>query len=333
MKKRLKRVVRICTALSVGFVACLRAESVQLPIETLSRTSEMVNYNLTIPEEVAPPVIWRSSNLKNWYFLSHTEVGQNTFSLRIFGQTGFVQGFPRGFDPNNPESTCSVMFYQDLTLGSVGYEVVLLQEFLEQQGFLVLPSDVSKGYFGDLTQSALAFYQASVGISPAVGYFGPITRAYLNTQCWPLYQEGAVVESFDTIVQVREDQRGAVFGFEVEIEAVDRDLYISADPRESLRFSVFGPSGSKFPKDPFDDGSVAITPLHGGATENGFIKIREGFKEFVVIEVYVEPTVSGVYRVSLDALGISEYPGLPDRKVHFYPGLPTTSPAVALVVE
>lgn len=179
MKKRLKRVVCICTALSVGFVACLRAESVQLPIKTLSRTSEMVNYNLTIPEGVAPPVIWRSSNLKNWYFLSHTEVGQNTFSLMISGQAGFVQGFPRGYNPNDPE--CPIKFYQDQTLGSSGFEVVELQDFLIQKGLLVLPAGVSKGYFEGLTQSALASYQAMVGISPAVGYFGPITRSYFNS--------------------------------------------------------------------------------------------------------------------------------------------------------
>jgi len=34
-------------------------------------------------------------------------------------------------------------------------------------------------YFGSLTKAALAKYQAAKGISPAVGYFGPITRAYV----------------------------------------------------------------------------------------------------------------------------------------------------------
>jgi peptidoglycan hydrolase-like protein with peptidoglycan-binding domain len=35
-------------------------------------------------------------------------------------------------------------------------------------------------YFGRNTQMALAKFQKSVGIAPAVGFFGPITRAYVN---------------------------------------------------------------------------------------------------------------------------------------------------------
>ena len=78
-------------------------------------------------------------------------------------------------------STCN--FTQTLTLGSTGAEVVELQSFLEMKGTLTIPAGVSKGYFGGLTQSALASYQAMVGISPAVGYFGPITRAQVNGSC------------------------------------------------------------------------------------------------------------------------------------------------------
>jgi peptidoglycan hydrolase-like protein with peptidoglycan-binding domain len=35
-------------------------------------------------------------------------------------------------------------------------------------------------YFGQLTKSALIEFQKNVGISPASGYFGPITRKYVN---------------------------------------------------------------------------------------------------------------------------------------------------------
>jgi hypothetical protein len=68
-------------------------------------------------------------------------------------------------------------FLRDLTLGSTGSDVIELQTWLEAKGFLVIPAGVSKGYFGALTQSALAKYQMSAGITPAAGYFGPITRA------------------------------------------------------------------------------------------------------------------------------------------------------------
>lgn len=77
-------------------------------------------------------------------------------------------------------STGSYTFNNDLTIGSEGADVVALQSFLESKGTLVIPAGVSKGYFGQLTKSALASYQAMVGISPAAGYFGPITRANVN---------------------------------------------------------------------------------------------------------------------------------------------------------
>jgi len=71
-------------------------------------------------------------------------------------------------------------FTTDLTVGSTGAQVTALQTFLVSKGFLTMPAGVAMGYFGSLTKSALAAYQASVGISPAVGYFGPITRAKVN---------------------------------------------------------------------------------------------------------------------------------------------------------
>ena len=33
--------------------------------------------------------------------------------------------------------------------------------------------------FGTLTKAALAWFQAVAGITPAAGYFGPKTRAYV----------------------------------------------------------------------------------------------------------------------------------------------------------
>ncbi|OJI07106.1 MAG: hypothetical protein COX02_00615 [Candidatus Vogelbacteria bacterium CG22_combo_CG10-13_8_21_14_all_37_9] len=73
------------------------------------------------------------------------------------------------------------VFNSNLTIGSTGLDVVALQTFLESQGNLVMPYGVSKGYFGNLTRNALAKYQASSGITPAVGYFGPISRSKVNS--------------------------------------------------------------------------------------------------------------------------------------------------------
>lgn len=70
---------------------------------------------------------------------------------------------------------------RDLTLGSQGADVAKLQAALIAQAkgpaAAALKAAGATGYFGPVTQKALAEYQAAVGISPASGYFGPITRA------------------------------------------------------------------------------------------------------------------------------------------------------------
>jgi hypothetical protein len=73
---------------------------------------------------------------------------------------------------------------QDLTVGSNSSSVSALQSFLIAQGkgpaASALAAVGATGYFGSLTQAALAEYQQAVGITPAAGYFGPKTRAYLQ---------------------------------------------------------------------------------------------------------------------------------------------------------
>ena len=71
----------------------------------------------------------------------------------------------------------STTFTMDLTLGSRGSEVVALQQVLVAQSYLVMPTGVAMGYFGPLTQAAVAKWQAANGVSPAAGYWGPISRA------------------------------------------------------------------------------------------------------------------------------------------------------------
>lgn len=70
-------------------------------------------------------------------------------------------------------------FTRDLTIGSTGADVTALQNLLISKGFTIAAG--ATGYFGGQTQAALAQYQASVGITPAAGYFGPITRAKVGT--------------------------------------------------------------------------------------------------------------------------------------------------------
>lgn len=77
------------------------------------------------------------------------------------------------------------VFKANLTIGSLGSEVKALQQFLNSHGYPVAASGAgSPGNettrFGALTKAALIKYQKAKGITPAVGYFGPITRAAMN---------------------------------------------------------------------------------------------------------------------------------------------------------
>lgn len=77
-------------------------------------------------------------------------------------------------------------FARDLTVGSTGADVKCLQQFLNGHGALVSGSGAGSpgnetSYFGTLTKAALAQWQGTKGIVPAVGYFGPITRAAYAT--------------------------------------------------------------------------------------------------------------------------------------------------------
>jgi hypothetical protein len=72
-------------------------------------------------------------------------------------------------------------YTRDLTIGSSGSDVAELQAFLVSKGFLVMPAGTTPGYFGTLTQAALARYQAANGIVPPAGYFGPLTRSSVES--------------------------------------------------------------------------------------------------------------------------------------------------------
>ncbi len=75
-------------------------------------------------------------------------------------------------------------YTRDLRFGMSGEDVSMLQKYLNSSGSVLAASGPgSPGnettFFGVLTRSALARLQSMNSISPAVGYFGPITRAFI----------------------------------------------------------------------------------------------------------------------------------------------------------
>lgn len=78
--------------------------------------------------------------------------------------------------PNRPK----FQFNQNLYFGLKGTDVVELQDALKWEG--CFPTDVpSTGYFGDITLEAVKMFQRKYQIKPVLGYFGPKSRAKMNS--------------------------------------------------------------------------------------------------------------------------------------------------------
>ena len=67
-------------------------------------------------------------------------------------------------------------FTRSLTVGSRGDDVTCLQNYLTSTGHFTY-SGGATGYLGSITRTAVAAWQSANGVSPAVGYFGSISRA------------------------------------------------------------------------------------------------------------------------------------------------------------
>lgn len=78
-----------------------------------------------------------------------------------------------------------MIFATDLAQGMSSPDVKSLQKLLNAKGFLIAESGAGSvgnetEYFGTLTKNALIKYQLANGITPAVGYFGPITQSQMK---------------------------------------------------------------------------------------------------------------------------------------------------------
>ena len=144
----------------------------------------------------------------------------------------------------------------DLTLGSVGEEVRLLQRLLNSLGFTVATTGPgSPGeettYFGPATQRALIRYQQANGITPALGYFGPLTREHIlqsqqsqqrpvQTEAVGSFTEGTGQEGQSEPVPI-EEVRSFTETVEQEEDATNYD------PITDSLFRVRGPSSAGAP--------------------------------------------------------------------------------------
>lgn len=105
-----------------------------------------------------------------------------TFKKYMISGLGFVFAFAlvvaaTGVHTASASASSVILNGPDMTVGSTGSSVSELQGILSELGYLQVPVGIPFGYFGSLTQSAVARYQAANGVTPTAGYYGPVTRA------------------------------------------------------------------------------------------------------------------------------------------------------------
>ena len=142
----------------------------------------------TVEEEIVEEPIRRSrssggstvkarvKNLMNQGNIKAADQLKNQFS-HIFNSST-----PTGGDTSNMSGG---RFTRNLDSGATGDDVKMLQKFLNSNGFVITNSGAGSpgnetNLFGGLTKAALIRFQQANGISPAIGYFGPVTRAAIE---------------------------------------------------------------------------------------------------------------------------------------------------------
>lgn len=86
--------------------------------------------------------------------------------------------------PTIPQTPASFTFTKSLSSGMTSPEVKTLQQYLNAKGFTVSKTGAGSpgketNFFGSATRAALIKFQKANKISPAVGFFGPMTRGFI----------------------------------------------------------------------------------------------------------------------------------------------------------
>lgn len=154
---------------------------------------------------------WPSNQLLNGRYYSNGYPENSTYIQTPFNSAYWGQYYTNGvwqtggggivqpgssqiiYQTPTPTSTASVSFdnfsrnlagatelsiTRDLYRGTSGNDVKQLQALLMSQ--VGYPTDLLTGYFGPITQNAVKKLQEKLGIKPALGYFGELTRRALN---------------------------------------------------------------------------------------------------------------------------------------------------------
>jgi peptidoglycan hydrolase-like protein with peptidoglycan-binding domain len=82
--------------------------------------------------------------------------------------------------PSASAYTENITVGADMSLGTTGSNVVVLQGLLSELGYLNVPISIPLGYYGSMTKNAVASYQAAQGVTPTAGYFGSLSKIAMH---------------------------------------------------------------------------------------------------------------------------------------------------------
>lgn len=139
---------------------------------------------------LAPPSA-QFPNISGHFVIAHSFDEKRIYFINSFGEEWGLDGhgyFEEDYMPqiNDAGALFTLQFKKDLYVGMVDPDVVRLQKYLNDHGFKVAvvgPGSPGKetDYFGALTEMAVRKLQTAANIKPVSGYFGPLTRAYVQT--------------------------------------------------------------------------------------------------------------------------------------------------------
>lgn len=190
-------------------------------------------------------------------------------------------------------------FTRNLTVGSTGTDVTLLQQALTQDGYLQMPKGSNFGYFGSLTQQALAKWQSDNGLAPAKGYFDTATIITFSKKCTISTQEeadGITVDLIDVDTIKRPSDEVGInermeVTFTLDITSYDDDIYIPSTVQDWGYLVSTGGAGLL---------SYVVDVDSDAERVGNYFEIKEGYSERFDIVLTGEAVQTGAYYLALD---------------------------------
>jgi len=138
--------------------------------------------------------------------------------------------------------TTGFVFNKNLELGSTGEDVRQLQKYLNSESFAVAVSGAGSAgkettWFGPATKNALIKFQQANKIFPAVGYFGPLTRKFINDKNFVPQTEEAVDNVGNDIGYLPDEAQKVSKEYKTNLSAMTA-YKITAVGGEQIRFIV-----------------------------------------------------------------------------------------------